>query len=146
MIFLSPEDLGINKDYSSSEVIFQDKLFTRGPDFSKKDVDAAIGFCEKYLHQGSYLLVDNKFYVSIWLQIRKSKDSITEKVSQVEPEFIRFCELKLSAFIGPIAAFMCEDVLNENPGITKTELVKTLASYIPETHRAIAFQEQIGSF
>ena len=41
---------------------------------------------------------------------------------------------------------MCEDVLNENPGITKTELVKTLASYIPETHRAIAFQEQIGSF
>ncbi|MGK7874082.1 MAG: hypothetical protein AB4426_12440 [Xenococcaceae cyanobacterium] len=54
---------------SQSQLVFQNKLLTRGPDFSKNLREAAINFCQKYYSSKLLcLLVESQYYLTVWLE------------------------------------------------------------------------------
>ncbi|MGK7915797.1 MAG: hypothetical protein AB4038_09650 [Prochloraceae cyanobacterium] len=166
MIFLTKEQLAPENLESSSQLMFEDKLFTRGPDFAKSARSIAIKFCQRYLHRVPCLLVDNDSYVSVWIeqtnkantecseQTYKAKTNSIEQSNKtnmetgisnsLEPKFIRYSEEKLSELIGPIASIICQHTILENPSMKKTEFVAALAEHIENIEDAIAFQNQFS--
>ncbi len=64
---------------------------------------------------------------------------------QVDPGFTRRCEQELSNFLGPIASFICKRTLNQNPGISPTQLIEALATQIPNPQQALEFRRRLLS-
>jgi serine/threonine-protein kinase len=65
--------------------------------------------------------------------------------NQIDPNFIRRCEQELSNYIGPMATFICQRILKQNPGILPTQLVETLANQIPNPQQASEFRRRLLS-
>lgn len=146
----------------SSQIIFQDKLFNRGPDFAKSLRDAAIGFCEGYSDpQGVCLVVEHSSYLTVWRENTQEENPVKESDRQakaentqlaevekpkpkkevLEPEFVAFCEEVLTEYIGPIAALVCQRTFKQNPQLKPKEFVKILAKQIPNDHQATEFKK-----
>lgn len=68
MIFLTKEELAVPINSRSSRILFRDKLFNRGPDFSNNARHSALEFCQQYSNKLSCLVVDNYSYISIWIE------------------------------------------------------------------------------
>jgi serine/threonine-protein kinase len=64
--------------------------------------------------------------------------------NQIDPNFVRRCEQELSNFIGPMATFVCQRTIKQNPAIAPTQLVETLAAQIPNPQQAIEFRRRLG--
>ncbi|MGK7917760.1 MAG: hypothetical protein AB4038_19835 [Prochloraceae cyanobacterium] len=145
---------------NSSEIIFQNKLLTRGPDFAKNVREAAIGFCRSYAGQKHLcLLVENSSYLSVWKEesqtatinkINKSDNqelATSTRIRQLplDSSFISRCQQELAELIGPIAIVICERTVSENPTIGRTQLVKLLAKEISDREQAQSFQRRLLS-
>ncbi len=154
---------------ASSQIIFQDKLLTRGPDFAKNLKEAAIGFCKMYNKSKSLcLLVENSSYLSIWKEeFKKDTTSKTNKEPQTQKlanptanpvqenkqennlpvnlEFLARCQKELTELIGPIAAVICKETFYDNPGIKQIEFVKALAREISCSGKAMEFENSLLS-
>ncbi|MGK7877926.1 MAG: hypothetical protein AB4426_32850 [Xenococcaceae cyanobacterium] len=65
-----------------SQIIFQNKLFTRGPDFSKNLREAAIKFCQKYSDSILCLIVESQWYLTVWIE--DSETSIPDNFEKPE--------------------------------------------------------------
>ncbi|MGK7874803.1 MAG: hypothetical protein AB4426_16320 [Xenococcaceae cyanobacterium] len=84
MLFLTAEELEIQSvsGQDTSEIIFQNKLLTRGPDYPINNRDKASIFCQQNSEDDFLcLLVENPYYLTVWLE-KKSETSI----SPTEPE------------------------------------------------------------
>jgi hypothetical protein len=150
----------------SSQMIFQNRLFNRGPDFAKNLRDAAINFCEVYSDpQGVCIVEENPSYLTVWREDtqveEKSTNTTEQKIERIEeknekpesvssqpekiklklePSFVYDCEQKLAEIIGPIATFFCQRILKENPQIKPSQFVKILTEQIPNELQAIEFR------
>ncbi|PLZ88211.1 sensor histidine kinase [Fischerella muscicola CCMEE 5323] len=65
--------------------------------------------------------------------------------SPYKESFIRQCERKLAEFIGPIASFLVQKAIKNNPHMSCTELVQILAAEIPNSQKAQKFQQHLFS-
>jgi eukaryotic-like serine/threonine-protein kinase len=68
----------------------------------------------------------------------------TDLVLQLDSEFVERCQQKLTEFIGPIAAIICEQALQRKPK-SENEFVKSLAKQIPNGKDAGEFQQCLQS-
>ncbi|PMB40052.1 two-component sensor histidine kinase [Fischerella thermalis CCMEE 5205] len=59
--------------------------------------------------------------------------------------FIRQCEQKLAELIGPIASFLVQKAIKNNPHVSCTEFVKILAAEIPNSQKSQSFQQHLFS-
>ncbi|MGL5804253.1 MAG: hypothetical protein ACRC2R_15785 [Xenococcaceae cyanobacterium] len=58
-----------SEKFQKSQVMFQEKTYTRGPDFSKNLHAKAIRFCQKYDKLNlETLIVEHPLYLAIWIQ------------------------------------------------------------------------------
>lgn len=57
--------------------------------------------------------------------------------------FIELCQQELANYIGPIAGFLIQDILNKNPTISAQTLVEELVAQIPNQQQAIAFSHSL---
>jgi hypothetical protein len=58
-----------NDECQKSQVVFQEKTYTRGPDFSKNLHAKATRFCQKYDKLNiDTLIVEHPLYLAIWIQ------------------------------------------------------------------------------
>ena len=76
MIFISEEELKIQGiDYkSASNIRFQNKIFTRGLDISKKSIKQVNDFCQEYIsHHRLCLVVEHQWYYTVWIE-KKDKN------------------------------------------------------------------------
>jgi serine/threonine protein kinase len=64
--------------------------------------------------------------------------------SQVEPNFVSRCQQELAEFIGPIASVICKRTLNQNPNLSRAELIEALAQKIPDRQQAQKFRQRLG--
>jgi serine/threonine protein kinase len=64
--------------------------------------------------------------------------------SGITDSFIGECERELADLIGPIAKFLIQKALKSNPQISRTELVKNLATAIPDPQKASQFHQRLG--
>jgi hypothetical protein len=56
------------------QMIFQNKTFRRGMDFSKNIIEKVINYCEDYNQQNTeILLIDHHFYLTFWIEILPKK-------------------------------------------------------------------------
>ena len=72
IIWIAASKLGI-KTYGDrkekAQISFQNKLFTRGPIFSKSNSEAATNFCQKYYAQNIVnLIVESEAYLTVWIE------------------------------------------------------------------------------
>ncbi len=65
-------------------------------------------------------------------------------VPQLNIEFVERCQQKLTEFIGPIAAIVCEQALQQKPS-SESDFIKSLAKQIPNKDDAGAFQQCLRS-
>ncbi|MCF2145264.1 serine/threonine protein kinase [Desmonostoc muscorum LEGE 12446] len=63
----------------------------------------------------------------------------------ISKEFVEKCERELADLIGPIAKFLVQKALKSSGKISRAELVKILASQIPDTQKALQFQQRLLS-
>jgi eukaryotic-like serine/threonine-protein kinase len=63
-----------------------------------------------------------------------------ELIPQLNSEFVERCQQKLTEFIGPIAAIICQQTLQQKPK-SENDFIKSLAKQIPNSRDAGAFQE-----
>ncbi len=66
-----------------------------------------------------------------------------EKLNLLNPSFLQNCQQQLAYHIGPMANFIVEDVLAQNPQATPHQFVELLAREIPDSQTAIEFTRQI---
>lgn len=64
--------------------------------------------------------------------------------SQVESDFVSRCQQELAEFIGPIASVICKRILNQNPNLSRSELIEALAQKIPDRQQAQTFRQRLG--
>ncbi|MEM6755486.1 MAG: serine/threonine-protein kinase [Cyanobacteria bacterium P01_C01_bin.38] len=68
-----------------------------------------------------------------------------EQLNLLSPSFLENCQEKLAYYIGPMADFIIEDILANNPQATPHKFVELLAREIPDSQTAIEFTGQIIS-
>ena len=61
----------------------------------------------------------------------------------IDPQFIERCRQRLASYIGPMAGFLIEEVIADNPEIFPRQLVALLAAEIPNPRQAAEFQSQL---
>jgi serine/threonine protein kinase len=60
--------------------------------------------------------------------------------SELSPELLQHCQQEMTRRIGPIASFVLENVLVQNPHATPTQLIEALALEIPDLVQAEEFK------
>jgi serine/threonine protein kinase len=63
----------------------------------------------------------------------------------LDPGFIQRCQQELAYNIGPMASFIVEETLAENPEIAPFQFVELLAKEIPDFQEAVKFKKRIFS-
>ncbi|MDZ8187950.1 MAG: serine/threonine-protein kinase [Nostoc sp. ChiSLP02] len=63
----------------------------------------------------------------------------------ITDKFVEKCEQELANLIGPIAKFLVQKTLKSSGQLSRAELVKILASNIPEAQKALQFQQRLLS-
>ena len=61
----------------------------------------------------------------------------------IDPYFIECCQKLLAKYIGPMAGFLIEELIADNPQIFPRQLVELLAAEIPNSQQAKEFQSQL---
>lgn len=61
----------------------------------------------------------------------------------IDSNFVSKCERDLIYLIGPIANFIIEEILQDNPQISATEFVEKLSQNIPDSLIAVEFKQRI---
>ena len=140
---------------SSSQIIFQNKLLTRGPDFAKNLQEVAMEFCRTYAGPKNLcLVVENSSYLSVWKEDSETATlnsdnqrllNSAQKQIPLESSFISRCQQELAELIGPIAFLVCERTVSENPTIGRTQLVQFLAEQISAREQAQRFKKRLLS-
>jgi hypothetical protein len=80
------ENCGIfrTEKHQRSQVVFQDKTYTRGPDFSKNLQAKAVRFCQKYDKLNlETLIVEHPLYLAIWIQNVNNTKIVNKQQSQL---------------------------------------------------------------
>ncbi len=58
-------------------------------------------------------------------------------------EFLERCRLELARCIGPMASYIVEDLLDQNPHLTRQQLIAAIAAEIPSPEQATKFQQSL---
>ncbi|MGF1486938.1 MAG: hypothetical protein ACFBSE_07480 [Prochloraceae cyanobacterium] len=160
LLFTTREKLELQsvRGQKSSQIVFRDKILTRGPDFARKLWQKAKQYCESYYNSDILcVLVDHSSYVSIWKEYdrnpeiasKQEQTGATETDRSVEieltPELISRYQQELAEYIGPIAALVCEQALAENPNLEIKEFIKTISDRVPDRDRAEELEKRLLS-
>lgn len=73
----------------------------------------------------------------------KSSIAIERQTPTIPESFVLQCEKALANYIGPIAAFLVQQVLKSRPQISKTELVEILQAEISDRSQAATFRSSL---
>ncbi len=74
--------------------------------------------------------------------LEKTQPEIEQRNS-LDPAFIKLCQKELANCIGPIAGFLIEETLNQNPTISAPALIEAIVAKIPNFQQAIAFRRRL---
>ncbi|MBW4563031.1 MAG: serine/threonine protein kinase [Mojavia pulchra JT2-VF2] len=75
----------------------------------------------------------------------QSNNLPTKQPPVVNDSFVRQCEQELIDLIGPIATFLVQKAIKTSPQISPVELVRILAAQIPDSQKALQFQQRLLS-
>lgn len=80
--------------------------------------------------------------------VNQASEKIASDKQQVllNSAFIEFCQQEFANYIGPIAGFLIQQVLNQNPLVSAQTLVEEIAAEIPNPQEAIAFRRRVLLF
>ncbi|MBP5972216.1 sensor histidine kinase [Brasilonema sp. CT11] len=63
----------------------------------------------------------------------------------IDESFLRQCKQKLTDLFGPFASVLIKETLKSSPGISRRELVETIAAKIPDPQIAAEFRQALNS-
>ncbi len=75
----------------------------------------------------------------------KSNNLQSQEPQVINDNFVLQCERELADLIGPIAKFLVQKAVKSSGQISRTEFVKVLASQIPESQKALQFEQRLLS-
>ncbi|MFN6562543.1 MAG: protein kinase domain-containing protein [Nostoc sp. ChiSLP01] len=74
-----------------------------------------------------------------------SPNNLLNQEEIISDKFVEKCERELADLIGPIAKFLVQKTVKSSGQISRAELVKILASKIPEAKKALQFEQRLLS-
>ncbi|MEH1779784.1 MAG: protein kinase [Nostoc sp.] len=93
-----------------------------------------------------FLLEKPTFLQELTVQSEIKPNNLSSQESQViSDSFLHQCERELADLIGPIAKFLVQKAVKSSGQISRAEFVKILASQIPESQKALQFQQRLLS-
>jgi hypothetical protein len=144
---------------TTSELVLQGKKLFKSVSISKRFRQAAMDMCQKELEAGRFcVLIEISSFFTLWKQ-KIEPNSVVESTSVETPpeeisditsdsltnEFLNLCQQKLNRYIGPIAEYIIEDLLEENPELKADQLVRLISDEIPNSSQSKEFKEQLLS-
>ncbi|WP_373528263.1 protein kinase [Nostoc sp.] len=75
----------------------------------------------------------------------KTNNLPSQELQVISDSFVHQCERELADLIGPIAKFLVQKAVKSSGQISRAELVKILASQIPEPQKALQFEQRLLS-
>ncbi len=75
----------------------------------------------------------------------RQEKNLNQQVTAINAAFIQRCQEQLAYYIGPMANFIVEDTLADNPQVSPYQFVETLAKEIPDVQAAIEFTRHLLS-
>ncbi|KAB8330754.1 sensor histidine kinase [Scytonema tolypothrichoides VB-61278] len=88
---------------------------------------------------------------SSWLnppprQLESTGERLSNSSDQaIDESFIRQCKQKLTNLLGSLAPFQIQETLKSSPGLSRRELVETIAAKIPDPQVAAEFRQALSS-
>lgn len=70
----------------------------------------------------------------------------TYKTIKIDRQFFYYCQQELATIIGPMAAFICDRTLANNPQIEAKQFIRSIALQIPNKARAKQFQQRLLNY
>lgn len=151
LLFTTKEKLELQNISRSNtyQIIFRNKVLTRGPDFSKNSKEIALEFCK--IHYGCdrlCLLVEHPNYLSLWKEYNNNEmektESSQQQLSQIslDGKFFSYCQQELAELIGPIAFQICTHEA-ENSNLEVEKFIKAISKQIPDKDRAKKFEQRL---
>lgn len=67
----------------------------------------------------------------------------TPTATAIDPAFAKRCEHELAKVIGPIAGLMVRRTLSQEPALSRTQLVESLATHVPNATASEAFRREL---
>jgi len=64
--------------------------------------------------------------------------------SHLDSAFLTQCQQSLSRYIGVVATCVLEDILEDSPAISQSQLIEALAAEIPDLQQAAAFKQSVS--
>ena len=80
-----------------------------------------------------------------WLDVQPPQNTASTSfasVNRIDPNFVKRCEQELAYCIGPMANFIVEEVLEQQPS-SNQELIENLAQQIPDSKKAMEFRKRL---
>lgn len=74
---------------------------------------------------------------------KETAPKTTKQRESINSAFVEICQQELANCIGPIAGFLIQQVLHQNPEISAIGLVEELVAKIPNPQQAIAFRRRV---
>ena len=100
LLFTTREKLELQsvRVQKSSQIVFRNKILTRGPDFAIKLWQTAKQYCQIYYHSDSLcILVDRSFYVSVWKEYDRTLQVKSKQKQESAPEPEQPIQIKLNS-------------------------------------------------
>ncbi|MDJ0736151.1 MAG: serine/threonine-protein kinase [Nostocaceae cyanobacterium] len=88
---------------------------------------------------------NNQLRETIFSNSSTEETNLNQQVTSINDAFIQRCEEQLAYYIGPMANFIVEDTLAENPQVSPYQFVEILAREIPDVQAAIDFTRKLLS-
>lgn len=132
-----------------NELTMEGKLLVPTVSFARVYRDKAVEVCRQEMEEGILcVVVETRYgFYTVW---REKVDTKTERSSPPLPQpidanFMDNCQRELAKYIGPISKFIIEEMIEENPGISKKELIEKLALQIPNESQRLEFKSYFSS-
>ena len=77
------------------------------------------------------------------IAIQSQTQVATVTTTTLDPDFLERCRRELARFIGPFANFIIDDTIAQQPQISSSQLIATLAAEIPNSQQAQEFQNKL---
>ncbi len=142
-------NLAVNSpEYAKLEQLLARSVGPLAPTLLKKAVSQVDGIPELVDYLETYILPQKKEQwkqqaIAI-LEMLPQARSVTSNAYQViDPSFIMKCERELAHFVGPIASFMIQQILQSQPQISLPEFVKNLSAKIRNPQQALEFEQRL---
>jgi len=136
------------EDKSIKGITYGNLYFRHTESYSQQQEDQVFEDARKLLAQRKLcVILQHADHYSLWELIPEETAVVLsqadEQRSQLSSEFLNDCQRELTRYIGPMAKWVCDEVLENLSEVTCENYIEALAAEIPDATQANQFRNDL---